>query len=85
MVLGRNDQGGNGIGAKRLGRKWYWGKTTREEMVLGRNDWGMGDETTRVENRGETTRGKTTRGKRLGTKCLVNLYSDLLMKIVIGK
>ena len=31
----------------------------------------MGGETTRVENRGETTRGEMTRGKRLGgeTSC----------------
>ena len=51
--------------------KIFGGETTREEMVLGakrlgyggRNDQGMGGETTRVENRGETTRGETTRGE----------------------
>ena len=44
-------------------RKMFGGETTREEMVLGRNDWGMWGETTRVENRGETTRGETTSGE----------------------
>ena len=41
------------LGAKRLGRKWYWSETTKV----------CGIETTRVENRGETTRGETTRGE----------------------
>ena len=44
-------------------RKIFGGETTREEMVLGRNDWGMWGETTRVENRGETTGGETTTGE----------------------
>ena len=37
--------------------KIFLGETTREEMVLGQNDYGMLGETTRVENIGETTRG----------------------------
>ena len=49
------------LGAKRLGRKWCWG----------RNDYGMWGETTRVENRGETTRGKDQGGNVLGAKRLV--------------
>ena len=32
-------------------------------MVLGAKQLGYGGETTRVENRGETTRGGTTRGE----------------------
>ena len=32
-------------------------------MVLGAKRLGYGGETTRVENRGETTRGETTRGE----------------------
>ena len=38
---------------------------------MGAKRLGYGGETTRVENRGETTRGETTRGKRLGgeTSC----------------
>ena len=49
--------------------KIFGGETTRE-MVLGRNDYGMSGETTRVENRGEMTRGKRP-GGRLGgeTSC----------------
>ena len=35
---------------------------TREEMVFGSKRLGYGGETTRVENRSETTRGETTRG-----------------------
>ena len=47
----------------------------RETTMGGNGIWakrlGYGGETTRVENRGETTRGETTRGKRLGgeTSC----------------
>ena len=36
---------------------------TRGEMVLGAKRLGYRGETTRVENRGETTRGETTRGE----------------------
>ena len=42
-------------------------------MVWGRNDWVRWGETTRVENRGETTRGKRPGVKRLGAKRLVTL------------
>ena len=40
-------------------------------MVFGEKRLGYVCETTRIENRGETTRGETTRGKRLGgeTSC----------------
>ena len=40
-------------------------------MVLGAKRLGYGGETTRVENRGDTTRGEMTGGKRLGgeTSC----------------
>ena len=56
-------------------KKYFGGETTREETVLGRNDKGMWGETTRVENRGETTRGETTRGggNGLGAKRLVTV------------
>ena len=40
----------------------------------------MGGETTRVENRGETTRGETTRGGNvLGAKRLVTIPAMLLL------
>ena len=46
-------------------------------MVLGAKHLGYWGETTRVENRGETTRGETTRGGNvLGAKRLVTGRSD---------
>ena len=44
---GRNDLGGNDLGAG----GWYWGETSRL--------WG-GGETTKGENRGETTWGEAS-------------------------
>ena len=49
------------MGAKRLEGNGNGGETTRV--------WG--GETTRAENRGETTRGETTWGKRLGGDLLI--------------
>ena len=49
---------------------------TRGEMVLGAKRLGYGGETTRVENRGETTRGETTRGETSwGRNVLLPSYS----------
>ena len=50
---------------------------TRGEMALGAKHLGYWGETTRVENRGETTRGETTRGGNvLGAKRLVTETID---------
>ena len=70
-ILGRNDLGGNGIGAKRLG---YVGRTTRVENR---------GETTR----GETTRGETSWGRNvllpsgylIFTSCSYFMLSELSM------
>ena len=57
------------LGAKRLGRKCYWGETTRV----------CGATRLEVENIGETTRGETTRGggTSWGRKRLVTVYLSI--------
>ena len=44
-------------------------------MVLGAKRLGYGGQTTRVENRGETTRGKRLGGNVLGAKRLVTVQN----------
>ena len=50
-------------------------------MVLGAKRLGYGGETTRVENRGETTRGETTRGETSEGR---NVLLPLFLRTLFG-